>query len=79
MDVAIEASDGTILEIIPHLPFGLDAINQSVTDLVENDVTLPDFQGNYDTWRNEFDKQNAGIFDITIAEVVQAIDETLNQ
>ena len=53
-----------------HMPFSIDAMDQSVTELDEPIVSVPEFEGGYEIWREEYDKGQAGIYGIPLKEVL---------
>jgi hypothetical protein len=64
--------------IASHLPFSEEAIEASVTNLLQQDSPLPDdFEEGYEVWREAFLEGNAGIFSVTVAEVIDMIDDTM--
>lgn len=56
---------------LPHAPMTADALDQSVTDLVETRDRLPDFEYAY----NEFMEAEGGIFTITVSQVIDVIEQ----
>ena len=60
-----------------HLPFSEEALDASVTDMVDHVVVLPDFEEGYMMWREAFLEGNAGIFNLTVAEVMDFIESTM--
>jgi len=64
---------------ISHMPFSPEALDKSLTDLKESNSTLPEFEGGYDDWKEQFDKGNAGVFSVTVAEAIGFIETTLDQ
>ena len=55
---------------IGHLPFALPAIERSVTALQCESGPIPDFAEGYGQWREAFDRGQAGVFTITVAEAI---------
>ena len=60
-----------------HLPFSEEALDASVTDMVDHVVVLPDFEEGYMMWREAFLEGNAGIFSVTVAEVMDFMESTM--
>lgn len=68
-----------ISEDVNHMPFSKEAIDKSEPKLLKENVDLPSFEEGYRMWREAFDEGRAGIYTITIAEAVGAMETTLNQ
>ena len=60
-----------------HLPFSEEALDASVTNMVDHVVVLPDFEEGYMMWREAFLEGKAGIFSLTVAEVMDFIESTM--
>ncbi|MFD2721127.1 hypothetical protein ACFST9_20600 [Hymenobacter monticola] len=61
-----------------HLPFSEEALDASVTNMVDHVVVLPDFEEGYMMWREAFLEGKAGIFSLTVAEVMDFIESTMS-
>ena len=74
---APRAPGGRIWEL-SHLPFTEEAIDQSVTELVE---TLPEtpISGEYTVWREMFAKGEAGVFAVPLGELIALTEESISQ
>jgi hypothetical protein len=66
----------TMVPAIPHMVFSEDAIDNSVIELLGHTSSLPAFRLHYDTWRKNFVKSHIGVFDLTVAEVIDVIEIT---
>ena len=64
-------------ETVAHMPFSEDAIARSVTDLVERNAPLPEFQDGYDEWRKAFEAGRGGVFTLTVAEAVGGMEAAM--
>lgn len=64
---------------IAHLPFAESAVRQSVTDMAKEGVSLPDYQGGYDSWRSAVEGGKGGIWTISVAEAIAAMESVLNK
>lgn len=62
---------------IGHLPLSKDAMLKSVTTLVSENNTLPDFIEGYNTWKEAFDNNKGGVFSIAVGEAVKYVEETM--
>ncbi len=69
--------DGESSEI-GHMPFAADAVRRSVTHLVHEGSETGDDDG-YATWKEAFDRDDAGVFTITVAEVVEMMEQAVRQ
>jgi hypothetical protein len=61
-----------------HLPFSEKALDDSVTHLVDRVASLPDYEEGYMLWREAFLEGKAGMFDLTVAEVLNFIESTIS-
>ncbi|BDI33666.1 hypothetical protein CCAX7_57170 [Capsulimonas corticalis] len=64
--------------VIGHLPCSEESITQSVTQLVQENAPLPDFEEGYQQWRDAFDAGGAGIWTVPIAEMVSALESIIS-
>ena len=71
-------TDGVTTKL-PHLPFSEKAVRRSVTTKVRDRAAIPDYREGYSIWRHDFDSGRAGVYTITVAEVVTIVEKTLNQ
>jgi hypothetical protein len=63
---------------IGHLPFAKEAVGKSVTTLISEGNTLPDFMGGYSSWKEAFDAKKGGIFTISVGEAVKYLEEAMS-
>jgi hypothetical protein len=70
------APDG-VARTISHLPFSADAIDASVLTM-EGTSSVPDFQDGYELWREAFDQGKGGVWTVSVAEAVGAMETALN-
>jgi hypothetical protein len=73
---APQAPDGHIREM-SHLPFAEDAVDQSVTDLVETLLKPPSSDG-YSVWQEAFDKGEAGVFTVPLGHLVTLTEQSMS-
>ena len=57
---------------ISHMPFSAEAVAESVGKHVDT-VEVPDHAEGYGHWREAFEREEAGVFTITVGEAVDAI------
>jgi len=65
--------------VIGHSPVSEEAILKSITALISENNTLPDFSDGYGRWKDAFDKNEAGVFSIEVAEIVNFMEEAINR
>ncbi|GMA14889.1 hypothetical protein E5F05_12635 [Deinococcus metallilatus] len=61
-----------------HMPISEEAVQQSVTDLLEQNATPSDDGGGYEEWRAAYERGEAGVFTLPVAQVVQALEDAVN-
>jgi hypothetical protein len=67
---------GGVQSILPHMP--VSRRYESLTEkLGTNDQVPEEFDAAYASWREAFDAGEAGVFDVTIAEIIQAVQNAL--
>ena len=64
---------------LPHFPVSRATLDKSVTALVENRRPDPTYIEGYREWKQAFDDGKAGIFDISVAEIVDIIEQAISQ
>jgi hypothetical protein len=68
-----------IQDALPHAPVSAEALDTSVTMLVETrQSNLPDISEGYKTWRDAFDQGKAGVFTIPVDKIIQYIEDIAN-
>ena len=60
-----------------HIPISEIALDKSVTKLKNEKVKLPDSIDGYSYWKKEFDQGIAGIFSISVYEIVDLMEESI--
>jgi hypothetical protein len=79
-DLKIATSDeGKFVDRIGHLPMSEAALRKSVVKMVSKKEPLPDFHEGYGMWREAFDVGKAGVFEVSVLEAVQFVEETYSQ
>jgi hypothetical protein len=74
----IKGPEGT-QDTVPHMPFDEAAVKKSVTTKVSDNGKLTNFQEGYGLWRDAASSGKGGVFTISVAEAVAAIEGGLNQ
>ena len=64
---------------LPHFPVSLETLKKSTTKLVGTSKPNPDYIEGYKVWREAFDAGEAGIFTISVSEIVGFIESVVNQ
>ena len=64
---------GNVVTDIPHLPFKDAAVQGSITNLVRQLPSTPNFQEGYDTWKKAYLSGQAGAFDMPVSAVLDAL------
>ena len=80
-DVKIKSpqnKDGFVTKI-SHLPFAESSVKQSVTQMIKEGAALPDYREGYESWRGAVEGGKGGIWTISIAEAVAAMESALNK
>jgi len=72
-----QAPEGHIRDL-SHLPFAEDAIDQSVTELVET-LQEPPVGDGYGVWREAFDKGEAGVFTVPLGQLVALTEQSMSK
>ena len=66
-----------VAKSISHLPFSETAIDKSLTEL-DRTGSVPDFREGYQTWRDGFDQHKAGVWTVSVADAVTAMESILS-
>jgi hypothetical protein len=66
-----------IAEEFSHIPISEKALDESVTELKNEKVKLPNKIDGYDYWKKEFDQGIAGVFSISVSEIVDLMEESI--
>ena len=64
---------------LPHAPVDDKTLSESVTALVSKTSNSPDISEGYKSWRESFDKGEAGVFNIPASKIIQYIEDVVNQ
>lgn len=60
-----------------HLPMKFASLDSSVTTLISADNAIPEFMSGYKLWRKEYDKDSAGVFNVSVKKTVQYLEEAM--
>lgn len=64
---------------LPHSPVSQQTLDRSVVALIGNAAPDPAYLEGHATWKKAFDAGQGGIFTITVAEIVDTIEQAINQ
>lgn len=64
---------------LPHFPVSKKTLDESVTKLVAKSKVNPEYLEGYGQWKPAFDNGDAGIFSISVQEIVDVIEKAVNQ
>jgi hypothetical protein len=62
---------------LTHIPITEEALDKSVTVLKNNKVKLQTKIDGYEYWKKEFDQGIAGVFSISVSEIVDSMEEVI--
>ncbi|NTY01442.1 hypothetical protein [Deinococcus sp. JMULE3] len=60
-----------------HAPVTVDALRASVLELIQVNAPLPNDEGGYRQWREAADRGEAGVFTLTLAEILDVIGQAV--
>lgn len=70
---------GGISTDLPHFPVSEETLKKSLTKLTGKSLPNPDYYEGYQTWKSAFDKGEAGVFTIDVADIVGVIEQAINK
>jgi hypothetical protein len=70
---------GGILTELPHLPVSKETLDKSVESLSYAPVRPVAYEEGYAHWKREFDAGRAGIYTISVAEIVTLAEQTMSK
>lgn len=70
---------GGISTDLPHFPVSAETLKKSLTKLEGKRQPNPDYYEGYQTWKSAFDKGEAGIFTIDVADIVGVVETAINK
>ncbi|TSA85877.1 hypothetical protein FNU79_08830 [Deinococcus detaillensis] len=69
-------AENGIQTVLGHTPISAEALEKSVTFRAEQAFVPDDFSG-YETWREAFIRQEAGVFTISVKEILDVVEQGL--
>lgn len=70
---------GGVSTELQHSPVSEETLKKSLTKMTRKDSPNPDYADGYKTWKEAFDRGDAGVFTIGVADIVGVIEKTINQ
>lgn len=68
LHVSVLDSENDIL--IEHVPFTLDAVCKSISELNYTLIDVHNFSEGYSIWKREYESGKAGVFSVDVTEVI---------
>jgi hypothetical protein len=70
---------GGVQTCLPHSPVSAETLDASVTELLERHRgEMPDISEGYGVWKEGYDKGEAGVFTIPVAEIIAYIEDIVS-
>ncbi len=70
---------GGVTTELPHFPVSQTTLEKSIIRLLRKEKPNVEYLEGYKEWKAAFDKGDAGIFTISIAEIVDVVETTVNK
>ena len=70
---------GGILTELPHLPVSKETLDKSVESLSHAAIRPVAYEEGYAHWKREFDAGRAGIYTMSVAEIVTLAEQTMSR
>ena len=70
---------GGVQHALPHAPVAREVLDMSVTERADVEIDTDGFGDGYKEWKSEFDAGRAGVFTISVAEIVDLVEESVNR
>ena len=64
---------------LPHFPVSEETLTKSLIKLIGKREPNPDYIDGYNTWKAAFEAGEAGIFTVSVSEIVDFIEQAINQ
>jgi len=72
-------SETGVVEDLPHFPVSEETLDMSLDELIKVTQINSEYIEGYNSWKSAFDAREAGIFTISIAEIVEVIEESIRR
>lgn len=70
---------GGVSTELPHFPVSEETLKKSLTKLVAKRAPNQAYIEGYKTWKAAFDAGEAGIFTVSVSEIVEFVEEAINK
>lgn len=70
---------GGVQTELPHAPVSEQTLKLSVTRLQRKTSALPDIAEGYGAWKEQYDQGGAGVFTISVSEIITLIEGVVTQ
>lgn len=70
---------GGVQKNLPFAPVSREALEASVTELLQSDAAMPDISEGYAAWLRAFEERQAGVFTMPVNQIVQHIEDAFNR
>lgn len=79
--VAVKSPDspGGVSGIVGHMPISEESLRASVLTLEATSKDLPEYKEGYQIWQEAFDKGEASVFEISVAQGLNFMEDVLNR
>ncbi len=71
--------NGGFQDNLPHAPVDQTTLELSLTRLINTTKELPDISDGYAVWREAFDSGHGGVFNISISQIIDYIEQAIVQ
>lgn len=77
--IHIQIGPGAFVSELPHLPVSPETLEKSCTALLRQAAPNPAYLPGYRLWKEAFDVGHAGVYTISVAEIVGVTETTLTK
>lgn len=78
LDISNAAAPGGKTTFVNHMPYAEEVLAESVVELESEDQPLPEnYQDGYQLWREAFEKDEAGIFTVSVVEAIEFVQASI--
>lgn len=74
-----DSAPGGFSRELPHFPVSEETLKKSLVQVVGKSALHPGYREGYKTWKAAFDEGQAGVFTISVSEIVEFIENAINQ
>jgi hypothetical protein len=72
--------EGGIQTTLPHAPVSQEVLELSVVELIGvRQHPLDEYESEFQEWKKPFDRGEAGFFTITVAKILDCVEQAVNQ